>query len=352
VQNSQQFRERLGNAAPNGQTYHTSPSAPFEWMLEAKVAEEQAMVVQRRQHGIISRVQALECGMSRRQIGLRIESGAWIAQGRGVYLHSAVPPSWRASLLSACFRFGAVASHRSAAVLHGIDGFRPGRRELLVARGKQRSALRRGLDIHLHESTQMDRADVTFRDHIPCTGLARTVLDVAAVVSLKRLEHTIDAVVRDRMLEWIDLYDVLVRHSRRGRNGCGRLRAILDVRYGDETVPLSSWSRMVSDLLVDAGRPKPALEHRVLAADGSFVAQVDLAYPEHKLAIELDSIRWHLNHDSFRRDPRRRNKLILAGWTVLNFTWADYVDEPAQLCATVSAALRGHPPKLLRVLHL
>jgi len=197
----------------------------------------------------------------------------------------------------------------------------------------------------------MDRADITTRDRIPCTGLARTVLDLAAVVGPKRLEHTIDAVIRDRMLEWIDLYDVLVRHSRRGRDGCGRLRAILDVRYGDESVPLSSWSRMVSDLLVDWGRPKPELEYRVLARDGSFVAQVDLAYAESKLAIELDSIRWHLNHESFRRDPRRRNKLILAGWTVLNFTWADYVDEPAQLCATVSDALRDHPPKLRGSFH-
>ncbi len=279
--------------------------------------------------------------MTSKQISGRVRTGLWIVQTRGVYLHSAVGTSWRASLLTACLGLDAVASHRSAAVLHSIDGFRVGRREVVVARGNERVVP----GVHLHGSTQMDRADVVMRDEIPCTGLARTVLDLAAVVAPKRLEHTIDAVVRDRMLEWIDLYDVLVRHSRRGRDGCGRLRAILDVRYGDETIPLSSWSRMVSDLLVDAGRPRPELEHRVLTRDGSFVAQVDLAYPEHKLAIELDSIRWHLNHESFRRDPRRRNKLILAGWTVLNFTWADYVDEPAQLCATVSAALRASHPK-------
>ena len=58
-----------------------------------------------------------------------------------------------------------------------------------------------------------------------------------------------------------------------------------------------------------------------------------------RLAIELDSVRYHLNHQSFRDDPRRRNRLTVLGWTVLNFTWADYLDDPAGLCSTVRATL-------------
>jgi very-short-patch-repair endonuclease len=77
------------------------------------------------------------------------------------------------------------------------------------------------------------------------------------------------------------------------------------------------------------------------------MAKVDLAYPPERLAIELDSIRFHMNHVSFRDDPRRRNRLTVHGWTVLNFTWHDYLDDPDGLCGTVAAALT----KLQRVHH-
>ena len=98
---------------------------------------------------------------------------------------------------------------------------------------------------------------------------------------------------------------------------------------------------MVADLLVDAGFEYPALEHRVRRADGSFVAQVDLAFPSYRVAIELDSARWHDNRESFVQDRRRRNEITLAGWTVLNFTWSDYADHPAALCGAVAKAFAG-----------
>ena len=71
---------------------------------------------------------------------------------------------------------------------------------------------------------------------------------------------------------------------------------------------------------------------------GQFVAQVDLAYPSRRLAIELDSIRWHHNSESFVNDRRRRNRLQAIGWDVLNFTWQDYSEQPAELCAVVAKA--------------
>ncbi len=103
-------------------------------------------------------------------------------------------------------------------------------------------------------------------------------------------------------------------------------------------MPLSEWSRMVADLLEASGLPRPAFEHRVEGRDGEFVAQVDLAYPSVRLAIELDSVRWHFNRVSFAEDPRRRNALFMAGWTVLTFTWDDYANHASTLCATVARA--------------
>ena len=96
---------------------------------------------------------------------------------------------------------------------------------------------------------------------------------------------------------------------------------------------------MVAELLTGAGLDYPVLEYRVYDAHGVFVAQVDLAYPVHRVAIELDSARWHDNRVSFVEDRRRRNEITLAGWDVLNFAWNDYADRPRTLCDTVVRAL-------------
>ena len=75
-------------------------------------------------------------------------------------------------------------------------------------------------------------------------------------------------------------------------------------------------------------------EHEVFDRSGRFVARLDLAIPDLSIGIELDSVRWHMNHDSFVNDPRRRNRLQIEGWTILNFTWTDYAEAPDQLVKT------------------
>lgn len=296
--------------------------------------EERVLRRMRRQHGLVSRAQALDAGMTSKQIANRLTTGCWTQEARGLYRHSATSLTPLTRLLAACMAHDGLASHRSAAALHGIDGFRLSRIELTVSRGR-RPAMS---GVTLHQSTQMGLAKLAHRQGVPCTGPARTVLDLASVVPRERLDRVLDAVLRDRVLRPSDLYGVLASHGRRGRNGSAALRSALDARLGDDPVPFSEWSRMVEDLLVEAGLPRPRLEYRIDGDDGRFLAQVDLAYPGRRVAIELDSVRFHLNRESFVADPRRRNRLTLAGWTVLSFTWDDYMDRPGALCDAVVAA--------------
>ena len=284
------------------------------------------------QYGLVSRRQALAAGLTESQINQRLRAGRWVRAAKSVYRHAAWPVTPLSRLLGACMAFDALASHRSAAAVHGIDGYKLDRFEISVAWEKKPAV--KGAKVY--RTTQMHLAKPVVRDGIPCTGLDRTILDLAAVASRRQLDCAIDAVLRDGLLRPSDLYAVLVSHSRNGRAGCSALRAALDERCGDDPVPLSAWSRMVEDLLVGAGLRRPAMEYRVSDDRGRFVAQVDLAYPSRRLAIELDSKRWHLNSVSFVRDPRRRNALMVAGWTVLTFTWRDYKEHPGRLCATVA----------------
>ena len=84
--------------------------------------------------------------------------------------------------------------------------------------------------------------------------------------------------------------------------------------------------------------------HRVTGWVGNHPIQVgeqiyvpDIAFEAEKLVIEIDGYAHHSDRSSFESDRRRRNDLTLAGWTVLQFTWA-MLDDPEQIVRTVRGA--------------
>ena len=63
-----------------------------------------------------------------------------------------------------------------------------------------------------------------------------------------------------------------------------------------------------------------SVQHEVWHA-GRFIARVDAALAELRLAIEVDGFEHHSSPDAFQRDRTRQNRLVALGWTVLRFTW-------------------------------
>ena len=297
----------------------------------------------RRQHALITHRQALDAGLTAAQIRHRCRTGRWLRLHRGTYLIAGAPVTWETKVHAAVLAAGeeALASHRTAAVLWGLDGFRPGRVEISVPRHHRPEHL----PVRLHESTDLDLARPVRRQGIPTTGLLRTVLDIGCLVRPELLESAVDEVVRDTSHEWPDLYETLLLHSRRGRNGCGPFRAILDERYGDDIVTDSHFERMVRSLVIDAGLPVPESQHPILDLGGRFVAEVDLAWPDQLVAVELQSKRFHLNHVAFERDKQRLNAARLLGWNILEYTWAFFRTRPEVLLGQLALALRqAHRP--------
>src|ERR1700755_1103764 len=76
----------------------------------------------RRQHGLITRADALAAGLSHRQIRYRVAAGLWLPVSPGIYRHPAHPVTPAQRLLAAVLAAGptAVASHQSAAYLWGL----------------------------------------------------------------------------------------------------------------------------------------------------------------------------------------------------------------------------------------
>jgi very-short-patch-repair endonuclease len=70
--------------------------------------------------------------------------------------------------------------------------------------------------------------------------------------------------------------------------------------------------------------------------DGAgFVARVDFAYPDLRIAIEYDGL-WHSERQAFLDDRRRLNRLVAAGWVVLHVTLDD-LHRPDLLVARIRA---------------
>jgi hypothetical protein len=288
----------------------------------------------RDQYGVVSRRQALTAGLTDGKIQSRLRSGEWSAIHPGVYALAGVRPTWRSSVVAACLATGGVASHRAAARLHGLTSSSVPV-EITVTQGRYRYLE----SVVVHQTTQPDLLDATTVKGVPVTGVCRCLVDVGTLISHRYLQELVDRAILLQEVKWPDLYETLANHSARGRNGCGPLRRLLDDADATERVPRSQWSRMVGSLLRLGGLATPVFEYEVRDDDGTFVAQIDLAYPEHRVAIELDSIAWHLNRASFQRDRDRVNRLSVRGWTVLSFTWEDYVRRPRNLVSIVRRAL-------------
>ena len=103
------------------------------------------------------------------------------------------------------------------------------------------------------------------------------------------------------------------RKGKRGRNGIGVLRALvrdLDPLAG---VPESAMETKLKQLLRRHGFPTPEFQYEIWH-DGRFVARVDAAYPEHRIAIEYDSYEHHTGRQAIVRDNDRRNELRGSEW--------------------------------------
>jgi hypothetical protein len=164
------------------------------------------------------------------------------------------------------------------------------------------------------------------------------LLDLARRLSDRRLLRAIESARRDKLTTWSELVACLARHARCGRPGITRLRRVISDNVHREEITDSDFELLVLVLLVERGLPEPVLHHVVRDGNGRFLAEVDLAFPEHKIAIELDGGD-HLDRDVFERDRPRQNELVLAGWTVLRFTWDAYRSGPDALVAAVRLAL-------------
>ena len=85
------------------------------------------------------------------------------------------------------------------------------------------------------------------------------------------------------------------------------------------------------------GLPEPIAQLHVVRPDGSD-AYLDFAYPDLRIAIEVDGHSSHATRWQRASDARRSNQLALGGWTVLRFTYEDVRDRSNIVMQTIRRA--------------
>jgi hypothetical protein len=290
----------------------------------------------RGQHSVFSGAQALAQGATRKALRHRVAVGRLTRIDHDIFHVAGAPLTWESKVVAVLLAAGpdAVASHRCAAALWGIEGFTRGTPELTVPRGQRfrRSSAR------VHESTDLDRCGRRVRDHIAVTDPARTLLDLGRKMSDTKLLAAIESARRLKLTSWNELIASLAKHARRGRPGIRRMRRVIAANVHREEITDSAFELLVLALLVEHGLPEPVVHHILFGPDGRALAEIDLAYPALRIAIELDGGD-HRRIEVFERDRPRQNGIVLENWIILRFTWDAFVHRPHEIVETVRAAM-------------
>lgn len=134
-----------------------------------------------RQHSVISRGQAISCGMTPAGIRHMLETGRWERVHPNVYASAGVEWSWKRSLMAAClWATDALASHRAAGALWNLDGCDKQNVEILAVRCSSPSP--RGVIVH--RTRRLHSPDISSREGIPVTSVHRTLIDLGAVATM------------------------------------------------------------------------------------------------------------------------------------------------------------------------
>jgi predicted transcriptional regulator of viral defense system len=290
-----------------------------------------------RQNGVFSLAQLEALGLTQNAVHKRAKRGQLHRIHRKVY--ALVPPElltrhgrYMAAVL-ACGP-GAVLSHRSAA-------------DRLELRATNRSGIdvtipgtgSRGFDgIDIHRSTTLDaRLDTTIVDGIPCTTVARTLLDLCAVVPRRAVERAFDQAEVMHRLDQRALESQLARNAKRSEAAI--MRAIVEQHRAGSTVTWSKFEESFLAVCRDANVPTPEVNVWVTPPDGGPALQVDFLWRDARLIVETDGHATHGTRAAFERDRLRDQRLVAAGWRVVRITWRQLTEDPERVARLIVGLL-------------
>ncbi len=246
---------------------------------------------------------------------------------RGVYAVGHTRLTWHGNCMAAVLACRpSVASHWSAAWLWGFIRSAPSSIHLTVPTKRHQKA-----GFHLHFCL-LAEADTSRVDGVPVTSWPRTLLDLAPLVPAERLGKFLKRAEELKFLDFRQLDELLGRS--RGHLGHTALRRAAADYRPRVRVLRSDVERDFLEVVRAAGLPLPATNVFV----GRY--ELDAYWEAERFAVEIDVFATHGSRDSFERDRRREDDLLLEGIEVIRVTDVRLEREPAAVAVRVAAHLR------------
>jgi very-short-patch-repair endonuclease len=302
-------------------------------------AEAELLKVASRQRSVFTGRQALDAGFSSSTIQRNVSSGRWLRLHRGVFVSAAVEIAWPQRAMGAWFACGTISvlSFRSA---RAIWGFTDDLDVPHVTVPGSRARTHRGITVH-----KSGRLDAVTYDGFRVTSPMRTILDLAAIEREDTLATFLDHARRRRLVDLKRFGDYLAEPFAAARRGSGVLRAMVAARD-----PLTTIDSDAETLLFEALRmgrvPLPDTQFWVTTRRRR--CRIDFAYPDDRIAIEVDGWTDHGTRQAFEFDRARQNELVELGWRVVRFTWLQLTTQPVDVAITVATALGLVPSRWRR----
>jgi very-short-patch-repair endonuclease len=285
-----------------------------------------------RQHGVVTHRQLVAIGITDSALKRRVQAGRLQRLYRGVFAVGHLPRTREAKWIAAVMACGqgAVLSHLDAAALWQIY---ESRGSSIHVTSMSRAG-RKLPGIWAHRTRNLDPADVTVKDGIPVTTVARTIIDLTDVLNSDRV---LRAIREAEYLRLLDL-DTLIAAVQRahGRHNLVVLNAAL-ARYRPGQIVREELEHRFLELVHAAGLPEPQTNVRVQTKRRKY--RVDCLWAKEGVAVELDGRDAHARETAFEEDRARDAALSAIGLLPLRFTWHRVTRDGAEVIAELQAIL-------------
>jgi very-short-patch-repair endonuclease len=225
-----------------------------------------------------------------------------------------------------------VVSHRAAAVLHKLDGVRAAPVEL-TTRNHYRP--RRGATFR--RTSELPPEDVTEVERFRVTTVARTLIDLAAVVSEENLAYAVEYAWREKLVTLPTLRARFEARRSSGIDGAASFDAVLcdcesRPRFLDSPAEVRFWR-----MLHAARLPIPEIQVELVDMYGQM--RLDFLYRGASLVIETGGGGTKGTPQAYNKDTRRTARLLALGFRVMPISWEMIDKTPEQVIRLVRCTL-------------
>jgi very-short-patch-repair endonuclease len=220
----------------------------------------------------------------------------------------------------------AALSHRSAAALHGLRRHGGTRIDVTIPIRSGRAHA----GIQIHRSTTLTPEDVTDVNGIPCTTVARTLFDLADVLSRRPHERAFDEA---EVLDVFDLWAIQdqLQRNRGRRRAVKKVTALLNEHYVGSTPTRSELEEAFFSMCRKRDLPQPEVDQWILLPDGGPPILADFLFRAQRVVVETDGDKYHSTAQARERDPERDQRLTVHGYVPVRTTWRQTMRRPDPL---------------------